>query len=1633
MSELRTPDASKDPRPSGVMFDVFSHRYLAHASSQLPGRPTSALTALARDSLAFGTTRRADETLIRILDVDASTTAVDIVTEDAPYLVDSVRAELDRLGHRVERVLHPQLVVRRDAEGRLSEIFDIDDNAEVPDHATTESWMRLELDAVDKATADELQIALMRVLDDVHHAVADAPAMYKLVFDLADELEADPGQFDRETSAEAGALLRWLANGSYMILGHAAYSANELASPARAAAPGDAKGVLRGDATISPLELLPAFRSGAPLVIFKSPLVSRVRRSAHYDCVTVVTPARGAGSSAGQTVHVFLGLITTSEDGTVGRVPVVRKRIAEILLRSGVRGNSHTGRQLLAALRTLPRDELLEAPTADLLRLAQLVIARAEQGQVGVFARTHLNRDFVSVLVYFPADRFGPETRRRVQDVIVTHWPGELIARDDRIVELDLARMQFLIALRPGTVVPSPDRHAVEEEVLRVTRRWSDDLADLLTVGHGEEEGERLARRYDGAFPEAYKEDFGAATAVDDLKRLESLPEDDGLGFHLYTPTGDDDADRRLKVFRTGRTLSLARALPIFSQMGIEVLDERPYEIARPDGAGAASPRRVARHMHGGLGRTSARPVQSSESPDAAPRRTAWIYDFGLRLPAGVDMDADRAADVVDTLRLLWRGEIEQDGFNGLVLRAQMSWWQANVLRAYAKYLRQAGTTFSQGYIEQALIDHPAIARKLVRLFESRFDPGQAGTAQVVDDGQGGTLTLVESIEADLAAVESLDQDRILRSLLRLISATLRTNAYRTNDNGNRRTALALKLEPRHIPELPEPRPRFEIWVYSPRVEGVHLRFGLIARGGLRWSDRREDFRTEVLGLVKAQMVKNAVIVPVGAKGGFVAKRLPENKGDRESSAAILAEGVACYRTFISCLLDLTDNYDNFGKVVPPPQTRRYDGDDPYLVVAADKGTATFSDTANAIAIDYGFWLGDAFASGGSQGYDHKAMGITARGAWESVMYHFRELGVNTAKHDFTVVGIGDMSGDVFGNGMLLSDHIRLVAAFDHRHIFLDPAPEAAQSFAERRRMFALPRSSWADYDTKLISPGGGVFSRTLKSIPITPQVRDALGLPDGTAQLTPNELMHAILIAPVDLLWNGGIGTYVKASTESQVDAGDKANDPLRADGSALRCKVVGEGGNLGFTQRGRIEYARAGGRINTDAIDNSAGVDISDHEINLKILLDRSVASGQLTREERNDLLAAVGDDVATHVLRDNYGQNVMLAMTRYMGPAMVTVHARLLQALEDAGRLDRTLEYLPSARELTHREAVGEGLSSPEMAVVAAYVKIALTEQITDSTVPDEPWFQRVMTGYFPPLIAQRFADDLASHPLHHEIITTCVVNDMVNRGGTTFVHRAMEETGADPAQIARAYTVSREVFGLEQLWAAIEALDNEVPTDAQHAAYHEVRRLIDRATRWLVDVRFPITDVAGEIERFRPTVQELSPKIPELLRGYERENLYAEADRLVGLGMPRDLALRIGELLSAFLMLDVVEIAQAGEHSPADIAQLHFAVSDRFSVDEMLTKITELPRDDRWSTLARAALRHDLYAALSTITSAVLTSTDGNLSATQRLVRWERANAARVARARATVSEALARDTVDLATLSVALRVMRGLPT
>jgi len=828
------------------------------------------------------------------------------------------------------------------------------------------------------------------------------------------------------------------------------------------------------------------------------------------------------------------------------------------------------------------------------------------------------------------------------------------------------------------------------------------------------------------------------------------------------------------------------------------------------------------------------------------------------------------------------------------------------------------------------------------------------------------------------------------------------------------------------VPDLPLPRPKFEIWVYSPQVEGVHLRFGSVARGGLRWSDRREDFRTEVLGLVKAQAVKNAVIVPVGAKGGFVPKRLPDPSVDRE---AWLAEGIASYTTFISALLDITDNRVD-GGIVPPRDVVRHDSDDPYLVVAADKGTATFSDIANGVAKKYGFWLGDAFASGGSVGYDHKAMGITARGAWESVKRHFRDLGLDTQTQDFTVVGIGDMSGDVFGNGMLLSEHIRLVAAFDHRHIFLDPEPEPAASYAERRRLFDLPRSSWADYDASLISPGGGVHPRSAKSIPITPEVRAVLGLSDDVVHLTPFELMKAILKAPVDLFWNGGIGTYVKAATETSSAAGDKANDAIRIDGQDLRVKVVGEGGNLGLTQLGRVEAAQHGVRLNTDAIDNSAGVDTSDHEVNIKILLDAVVRSGDLTEKQRNGLLAEMTDDVAHHVLRDNYEQNVLLGNARAQTHSMLPVHKRFIRQLESRDELDRQLEFLPSDAEIDRRDAVGLGLVSPELSVLVAYSKMTLAADLLATSLPEESYARNLIRSYFPEEVVERYDAILEDHPLRREIITTVAVNDIINRGGITFVYRAQEETGATPAEIARAYAVCREVFDLPRFWRRVEHLGNSAPMDAQSAIYLEARRLLDRSARWLLQNRHSLVDIDAEIEHFAQ-VKDLTPSIPAMLRGSEAERLHRRAAEYEDAGIPADLALETAAHLDAFGLLDVVELAQASGQDADGVARLYFVLSDRFDVDKLLTRITALPRDERWHALARMALRYDLYAALAGLTANVLAATSPELDPDERVARWEEAAAEGLARARSTLHEIAESESFDLATLSVALRVIRTL--
>jgi glutamate dehydrogenase len=1395
---------------------------------------------------------------------------------------------------------------------------------------------------------------------------------------------------------QARELLEWLADNHFTFLGYREYRLHRGADADRLEAlHGTGLGLLRYDPTGEGVRLSEQARlvARAPelVIITKANARATVHRNTYLDYVSV-KQFDPAGEVVGE--KRFLGLFTSNAyTESVTRVPVVRDKVAAIFERSGFLPDSHSGKDLLEVLENYPRDELFQADEESLYDNATAVLYLQERRKTKLFLRRDRFGRFVSCLVYIPRDRYNTAVRLKMESTLRQTFPGASVDFTTRVSESVLARLHFVVRVPAGQSIPEVDQLALERQLVDATRTWDEDLSEAARAERGEEAAARLSGLYSRAFPEAYKEDFSPRVAVADIRHMDALEEEDATGLNMYQEPGAPMNERRFKLYRRS-PLSLTAVLPMFTHMGVEVVDERPYEIERSDGV------------------------------------RLWVYDFGLRVHGEKVWSGDGSRDRLrelfqDAVGAVWDGRSESDGFNSLVLGAGLTWRQVVILRTVAKYLRQTGSTFSQEYVESALASNRQLAGSLVALFETRFDPsryaGEPGAAR-----EAAQALMCEEITKGLDEVRSLDHDRIIRAFLGVITATLRTNFYQVDASGSPKSYVSIKLNPNKVPDLPAPRPQFEIFVYSPRVEGVHLRFGPVARGGLRWSDRREDFRTEVLGLVKAQMVKNAVIVPTGSKGGFYAKQLPDPAVDRD---AWLAEGIGSYKVFISGLLDVTDNREG-STIVPPAAVVRHDVDDSYLVVAADKGTATFSDIANGVAQSYGFWLDDAFASGGSAGYDHKAMGITARGAWESVKRHFREMGVDTQTEDFTAVGIGDMSGDVFGNGMLLSEHIRLVAAFDHRHIFIDPDPVAQTSFAERKRLFELPRSSWADYDTSLVSAGGGVFDRSLKSIAISDQMRSALGIAGTTTSMTPAELMKAILQAPVDLLWNGGIGTYVKAEPETSSDIGDRANDSIRVNGMQLRCKVVGEGGNLGLSQLGRIEASLHGVRVNTDAIDNSAGVDTSDHEVNIKILLTSLVRSGDMTLKQRNSLLASMTDDVARQVLRDNYEQNVLLGNARAQEHPMLPVHQRLIHWLEERGDLDRALEFLPSDAEIERRAENGLGLKSPEFSVLVAYAKLALKEDLLPSELPDDPWFQQTLADYFPQALRERFAQELAAHPLRREIITNSVVNSMVNRGGITFAFRAMEETGATPEQIARAFVVAREIFDLPSFVREVEALDTMVPTEVQSQLYLEFRRLIDRSIRWFLTSRPSRLDVASEVTRFGEVVRDFAPQIPSLLKGGELKRLQRNAAGYEKRGVPDALAMRSASLLDQFSLLDIVDIATDTGEPPADVAPLYFLLSERFGIDGMLTRVTNLPRDDRWDALARGALRDDLYAVLESLVRSVMDASTPGGQPVHRYEEWASANAESLTRARTALSGIERLDKPNIAALSVALRTLRS---
>ncbi|WP_291994809.1 NAD-glutamate dehydrogenase [Candidatus Accumulibacter sp. ACC003] len=1415
-------------------------------------------------------------------------TVIDIVTDDMPFLVDSITMVVSRHGLVIQRLLHPLLGVERSAEGGL-----LRTQSRGAAASQTESWIHLEIDRVGDATLlDQLRQEIAGVLADVRAAVEDVASMHQRMREAYDEmLAAKTADGD-----EVAAYLDWIGVNNFVFLGYADYRiASGEGVLERVAESG--LGILRhadhpgfGRCLAGIPGVVAELSSDAlPVLLVKTDARSTVHRSAYLDFIGVK-----CYDAAGQVIglRALVGLYTAHVYHVAATdIPILRRKIAAARAAIGFAPRSHREKTLVNVLETYPRDELIEIAQDDLRSIVRGIVSVYEREQVRVFMRNDAWGRYVSAMVYMPRDHFDTKLRKRISALFHETLAADHVEFFIMLGESRLARLHFIVHTPVGTRYHY-DAEAIERQVARIVRGWADELKHNLIGHYGEERGNALLRRYVPELPLFYQERVTPASAVSDLERLETAEHSGRVEVKLSAAQGDDGAHQHLKLFRRGRPRPLSAILPILENLGLTVLSEQPFNLPKSD-------------LH--------------------------VADFAVQLPdpAALDDDGTRQA-FVELLERLLRDEAENDGFNRLVLLAGLNGRQVGILRAYRRYLLQAGLPFSQAFIEQCLATHFRITRGLVDLFEALFSPA-------ADDTRAKEIS--DELSEALLQVSNPNDDRILAALQTVIEATQRTNAYQSAIDGKARDYVSFKLSSRDIPFLPQPVPLYEIFVYSERIEGVHLRGAKVARGGLRWSDRMEDFRTEVLGLVKAQMVKNAVIVPLGSKGGFVCKRLPP-VGDRE---AFQAEGVACYKTFIRGLLDLTDNLVD-GQVVPPAGVRRRDGDDAYLVVAADKGTATFSDIANSIAIEYGFWLGDAFASGGSVGYDHKKMGITARGAWEAVKRHFRELGLDIQTQPFTVVGIGDMSGDVFGNGMLLSPAIKLLAAFDHRHLFLDPDPDPALSFAERQRLFELPRSSWLDYDTTLISSGGGVWSRAAKTIPLSHEVRAWLGT--TAIQLPPHELIKILLQAPVDLLYNGGIGTYVKSSSESHQDASDRGNDILRVDGSQLQARVVGEGGNLGLTQPGRIEFALAGGRIFTDAIDNSAGVDCSDHEVNIKILLAGLIRRGDLTGKQRDTLLASMTDEVGRLVLADNYQQTQAIALEAAAGAQLIEGHARFIRALEAKGALRRSIESLPDDKRLAERAQQQRGLTAPELSVLLAYAKITLKEAILASDLPDNEDVYELLVNYFPAAVLGQCSELLPVHPLKRDIITTQLVNRLVNRMGTIFVMQVSDESGASPAQVAGAWYAASSVLDAETLWHDVESLDLMLDASAQMELMAGLRVLTAEATRLLLPQHVAGASIAQMVADYQLAVLDCMDRMRAGRTGSEVVAALIEGR---------------ADIVVAF---ELVNLARACAYPLADVAQALSALVEQIDLDWLGAAVNRLPAGNRWQARARAQLSAEL---------------------------------------------------------------------
>ena len=1522
-----------------------------------------------------------------------SHTVVEVINDDMPFLVDSVTSALNDLGLTVHLVIHPVLSVRRDGDGTAS----VEDTAPQPD-ARPESYMHLQVD--EQGTAEALRAVEAKVgdvLTDVRAAVTDFPAMRAKLADVIAEAETAVRPVDTDERAEVIDFLRWLDADHFTFLGYREYRFDGDANGARIEVPRDTGlGILRGaerflfgglhrDYESLPAALQEVFREPDLLVITKANRVSMVHRRVPLD--TIIVKHMDANATVIRE-HVFVGLFTSSAyNATPRQIPYLRNKVERALERANFQNVGHNSKALNHILETYPREELYQISDEDLFDIAMGILHLQERQRTALFVRRDPFERFMSCLVFLPRDRYNTILRERIQHILERAFDGRLSAFYAQVSDGVHARIHFMIGTKPGQV-PLFDAHDVEQQIVAAAREWADHLQTALIEAKGEVAGLTVFRRYRAAFPTAYRETTIAPAAVFDIDKIEQVIGTGQIGLNLYRPIEERDHQVRFKLYHKGGPVMLSDVLPMLEHMGLKVVSENPTEV---------------------------RPFDLDDP--------IWIHDFAAMSRDGNPINLGEVRASFQTgFHSVWSGAVEDDGFNGLILTAGLECWEVVILRAYAKFLRQAGVQVSQESQEATLAGYPQVARLIVRLFRAQFDPERE------TDRDSRIAGIRVELDHVMDAVDNLADDRNLRRFIDLVGATLRTNYYQTDADGLPKPWLSLKLDSGQIDDLPLPRPWREIFVYSPRMEAVHLRGGRVARGGIRWSDRREDFRTEVLGLMKAQMVKNGVIVPVGSKGGFVLKR-PPRTGGRD---ALQAEGIACYQMMMRGMLDLTDNMVA-GQVQPPANVVRRDEDDPYLVVAADKGTATFSDIANGISEDYGFWLGDAFASGGSAGYDHKKMGITARGAWESVKRHFRELGHDTQTQPFTVLGVGDMSGDVFGNGMLLSDQIRLIGAFNHLHIFIDPDPDPAVSFAERQRLFDLGRGSWDLYDMALLSPGGAVFDRKAKSISLTAEMRRMLGV--DRQVLTPNEVITALLKAQVDLMWFGGIGTYIKADDESHAEAGDKANDALRINANQLRARVIGEGANLGVTQRGRIDAARAGCRLNTDFIDNSAGVDCSDHEVNIKILLNTVVADGDMTVKQRNQVLEEMTDEVADLVLRDNYLQTQALTLAMAEAGELLDQQARFMRTLEKAGKLNRAIEFLPDDEELTERLGRREGLTRPEQAVLLSYGKITLYDTVLAGGLPDDPALAQDLHLYFPTQLHDPFAQTIDGHALRREIIATSITNSMVNRVGPTFVAEMSDKTGMGASDVARAYLIVRDSFDLRGLWTEIEALDTKVDAAVQTHMLLLTRRVVERGAGWVLRYCSDDLDVGRQVAHLKPGVDLLIADLDSILYDDARKVLEKRVRNLVKGGVPEDLAHRASALNVLAAGFDLIRISDLCQVHLADVAPVYFDIGRRLGLAFLRDSALRMPAANHWQKQAVAAIIDDLYALQTDLTQRVVqtaqVSGEETVACAAAAEAWLQRRGQPVERIDQLIAELKAMDHVDVAMLAVANRRLRGL--